>query len=132
MDRDSSQDIVSRLLTSMVRYTDLALRMRLRMEIAQWSSLPFETFPTSEKEESDDGEIPRCQHGKPCVKLTARTGENSGREFYKCSLPRDSGEQCDFFKWLDGDQVGDFSCTVASSVRSEDTSMDKPDIHLLW
>lgn len=50
----------------------------------------------------DDG-TPACEHGKRCVKLTARTGDNAGREFYKCSLPRDGGEQCDFFEWLDGE-----------------------------
>lgn len=49
-----------------------------------------------------DDEVPRCDHGKRCVKLAARNGDNAGREFYKCSLPRDSGEQCSFFQWLDG------------------------------
>lgn len=49
-----------------------------------------------------DDEVPLCEHGKPCVKLAARNGDNAGREFYKCSLPRDSEEQCSFFQWLDG------------------------------
>lgn len=63
--------------------------------------------------EDDDGGVPSCEHGQRCVKLTARTGDNAGREFYKCSLPRDGEEQCDFFQWLDGEVRPSFSsCTV--------------------
>lgn len=59
-----------------------------------------------EKEDDDgdnEGSSPRCEHGKACVKLTARTGDNAGREFYKCSLPRDGSDQCSFFQWVDGE-----------------------------
>ncbi|CAM9115402.1 unnamed protein product, partial [Choristocarpus tenellus] len=48
------------------------------------------------------GDGPVCEHGFACVKLTSRTEENFGREFYKCSLPKDSGDQCEFFEWVDG------------------------------
>ena len=48
-----------------------------------------------------DGSAPLCSgHGVPCRLLTASTAQNSGRQFYKCSLPE--GEQCDFFEWADG------------------------------
>ncbi|EEY68895.1 DNA topoisomerase, putative [Phytophthora infestans T30-4] len=45
-------------------------------------------------------DIPRCDdHGLPCVeKEVTRDGPNTGRMFYKCSLPQ--GEQCDFFAWV--------------------------------
>jgi hypothetical protein len=46
---------------------------------------------------------PLCPgHGLPCSSLTARSAANSGRRFYKCSLPE--GQQCDFFEWADGNQ----------------------------
>lgn len=48
-----------------------------------------------------DESAPLCSgHGVPCRLLTASTAQNSGRQFYKCSLPE--GEQCDFFEWADG------------------------------
>jgi len=43
-------------------------------------------------------EIPNCKHDKKSILLTCRSGINSGREFYKCSiLIKD--QQCDFFQW---------------------------------
>lgn len=56
--------------------------------------------------------MPVCDHGKRCVKLAARNGDNAGREFYKCSLPRDSEEQCSFFQWLDGQVRSDQEMVV--------------------
>ncbi|CAM9169362.1 unnamed protein product, partial [Scytosiphon promiscuus] len=52
--------------------------------------------------DADDG-VPRCEHGERCVKLVSRSDNNPGREFYKCSLPKDGGDQCGFFEWLDGE-----------------------------
>jgi len=44
---------------------------------------------------------PLCPgHNQPCCLLTANTAANSGRQFYKCSMPGD--EKCDFFEWADG------------------------------
>jgi hypothetical protein len=44
---------------------------------------------------------PLCPgHGQPCRLLTSGTSTNSGRQFYKCSLPQD--QACDFFEWADG------------------------------
>ena len=48
-------------------------------------------------------------HGVPCLKLTARSSANMGREFYKCALPDD--QKCDFFQWVDGIQ-GSWNPTV--------------------
>ncbi|KAK1804029.1 hypothetical protein P4O66_020068, partial [Electrophorus voltai] len=39
-------------------------------------------------------------HGRPSLlRVVAKAGENQGRHFYTCSLPR--GTQCNFFKWAD-------------------------------
>ncbi|KAM5312645.1 endonuclease 8-like 3 isoform 2-T2 [Glossophaga mutica] len=45
--------------------------------------------------------IPRCgQHHRPCVlRVVRKDGENKGRCFYACSLPREA--QCGFFEWAD-------------------------------
>jgi hypothetical protein len=51
----------------------------------------------------NDGDHPLCPgHGLPCRLLTANTSLNSGRQFYKCSLPE--GQSCDFFQWKDGEE----------------------------
>ncbi|XP_052018410.1 endonuclease 8-like 3 isoform X2 [Apodemus sylvaticus] len=44
---------------------------------------------------------PRCKmHGRHCVlRVVRKDGENKGRQFYACSLPR--GAQCGFFEWAD-------------------------------
>ncbi|XP_031195668.1 endonuclease 8-like 3 [Mastomys coucha] len=44
---------------------------------------------------------PRCKtHGRHCVlRVVRKDGENKGRQFYTCSLPR--GAQCGFFEWAD-------------------------------
>lgn len=48
---------------------------------------------------------PNCPgHSRPCRVLIASTATNSGRQFYKCSMPE--GEQCDFFEWVDGGDGG--------------------------
>ncbi|XP_076770265.1 endonuclease 8-like 3 isoform X2 [Arvicanthis niloticus] len=44
---------------------------------------------------------PLCKtHGRRCVlRVVRKDGENKGRQFYACSLPR--GAQCGFFEWAD-------------------------------
>ncbi|XP_060699110.1 endonuclease 8-like 3 isoform X1 [Hemiscyllium ocellatum] len=46
-------------------------------------------------------ETPRCKkHSRPCaLRLVKKEGDNKGRQFYVCSLPRES--QCDYFQWAD-------------------------------
>ncbi|CAM9139161.1 unnamed protein product [Ectocarpus sp. 13 AM-2016] len=58
--------------------------------------------------DNDDGcdGTPLCEHGERCVKLTSMSENNPGREFYKCPLPKNGGEQCGFFEWLDGEGNG--------------------------
>jgi hypothetical protein len=63
----------------------------------------------NDRSSSSDSTAPLCPgHSEPCVKLTCRQGDNSGKQFYKCSRHQDSGEQCDFFEWADGDDDGGF------------------------
>ncbi|XP_052005387.1 endonuclease 8-like 3 [Xyrauchen texanus] len=44
---------------------------------------------------------PCCKsHCRPCtLRVVTKEGENKGRQFYACSLPRET--QCNFFKWAD-------------------------------
>ncbi|CAN9514607.1 unnamed protein product [Ophioblennius macclurei] len=44
---------------------------------------------------------PRCaSHGRPAVlRVVHKDGENKGRHFYGCSLPRET--KCNFFEWAD-------------------------------
>ncbi|KFP97796.1 Endonuclease 8-like 3, partial [Leptosomus discolor] len=44
---------------------------------------------------------PRCsQHNRLCsLRVVRKDGENKGRQFYTCSLPRET--QCDYFQWAD-------------------------------
>nr|XP_042698019.1 endonuclease 8-like 3 isoform X3 [Chrysemys picta bellii] len=44
---------------------------------------------------------PRCsKHNRLCsLRVVRKEGENKGRQFYTCPLPR--GTQCDYFKWAD-------------------------------
>ncbi|KAM7111546.1 endonuclease 8-like 3 isoform 1-T1 [Molossus nigricans] len=44
---------------------------------------------------------PRCRgHGRPCaLRVVSKDGENKGRRFFACPLPR--GAQCGFFEWAD-------------------------------
>ncbi|XP_037382368.1 endonuclease 8-like 3 [Talpa occidentalis] len=44
---------------------------------------------------------PRCsKHGRLCIlRVVRKDGENKGRQFYACSLPREA--QCGFFQWAD-------------------------------
>ncbi|XP_078071578.1 endonuclease 8-like 3 isoform X2 [Mustelus asterias] len=46
-------------------------------------------------------EIPSCkEHGRPCaLRVVKKEGDNKGRQFYACSLPRQS--QCNYFQWAD-------------------------------
>uniref|UniRef100_A0A8C3VSN0 Endonuclease 8-like 3 n=1 Tax=Catagonus wagneri TaxID=51154 RepID=A0A8C3VSN0_9CETA len=48
-----------------------------------------------------DAGSPRCsKHGRPCVlRVVRKDGENKGRQFYACPLPREA--QCGFFEWAD-------------------------------
>ncbi|EPQ13999.1 Endonuclease 8-like 3, partial [Myotis brandtii] len=45
--------------------------------------------------------VPRCsQHRRLCVlRVVSKGGENKGRPFYTCPLPREA--QCGFFEWAD-------------------------------
>ncbi|KAM9191954.1 endonuclease 8-like 3 [Dugong dugon] len=45
--------------------------------------------------------IPRCsKHNRLCVlRVVRKDGENKGRQFYACPLPREA--QCGFFEWAD-------------------------------
>lgn len=61
-------------------------------------------------DDDDDDGVPRCtEHGERCVKLRSNSEKNPGREFFKCSRPKDGGDQCDFFQWLDGEVGGSSS-----------------------
>ncbi|MEE6460924.1 hypothetical protein FKM82_001137 [Ascaphus truei] len=44
---------------------------------------------------------PHCsKHERPCaLQVVKKDGDNKGRQFYGCSLPRES--RCEFFKWAD-------------------------------
>ncbi|KAG7461800.1 hypothetical protein MATL_G00195040 [Megalops atlanticus] len=45
--------------------------------------------------------VPCCAtHQRPCtLRVVRKQGENTGRQFYVCSLPRE--RQCEFFEWAD-------------------------------
>ncbi|XP_067243974.1 endonuclease 8-like 3 isoform X1 [Chanodichthys erythropterus] len=54
--------------------------------------------------QSNDASLPTTpccsSHHRPCtVRVVTKEGENKGRQFYTCSLPR--GTQCNFFEWAD-------------------------------
>ena len=54
---------------------------------------------------ANNEDAPCCPaHNLPCRLLTANTERNMGRQFYKCSMPE--GQQCDFFEWVDGNEMG--------------------------
>eukprot|EP00070_Physeter_catodon_P030181 XP_028337075.1 endonuclease 8-like 3 isoform X5 [Physeter catodon] len=50
---------------------------------------------------SSNAGSPRCsKHDRPCVlQVVRKDGENKGRHFYACPLPREA--QCGFFEWAD-------------------------------
>ncbi|XP_072262185.1 endonuclease 8-like 3 isoform X2 [Pyxicephalus adspersus] len=50
---------------------------------------------------SPHAKSPLCsKHKRPCVlQVVRKDGENKGRQFYSCSLPRES--RCEFFEWAD-------------------------------
>ncbi|CAM4614963.1 unnamed protein product [Leuciscus chuanchicus] len=54
--------------------------------------------------ESNEASLPTTpccsSHHRPCnLRVVNKEGENRGRQFYTCSLPR--GTQCNFFEWAD-------------------------------
>ncbi|XP_016150625.1 endonuclease 8-like 3 isoform X1 [Sinocyclocheilus grahami] len=54
--------------------------------------------------QSNDTSLPTtpcCKsHHRPCtLRVVTKEGENKGRQFYTCSLPRET--QCNFFEWAD-------------------------------
>uniref|UniRef100_A0A8D0GZI8 Endonuclease 8-like 3 n=1 Tax=Sphenodon punctatus TaxID=8508 RepID=A0A8D0GZI8_SPHPU len=46
-------------------------------------------------------DIPRCsKHNRFCIlRVVRKDGENKGRQFYACPLPRET--RCDYFEWAD-------------------------------
>ncbi|KAL2089204.1 hypothetical protein ACEWY4_016103 [Coilia grayii] len=54
-----------------------------------------------ESHSSSSLKLPCCtSHGRPCVlRVVNKDGENRGRQFYCCSLPREN--KCNFFEWAD-------------------------------
>ncbi|XP_068388318.1 endonuclease 8-like 3 isoform X2 [Eschrichtius robustus] len=56
---------------------------------------------TTDGPRSLNASSPRCsKHDCPCVlRVVRKDGENKGRHFYACPLPRDA--QCGFFEWAD-------------------------------
>ncbi|XP_051716439.1 endonuclease 8-like 3 [Ctenopharyngodon idella] len=59
---------------------------------------------SSRHTQSNDASLPTTpccnSHHRPCtVRVVTKEGENKGRQFYTCSLPR--GTQCNFFEWAD-------------------------------
>lgn len=70
------------------------------------SKIPYDAGGGSYHDTSRNADgAPNCPgHGRPCRVLTASTATNSGRQFYKCSMPE--GEQCDYFEWVDGGDSG--------------------------
>ena len=57
-------------------------------------------------------DVPLCLgHNERCRIYTAGTEKNIGRQFYKC--PRQEGEQCDYFEWVDGmdGNLNETTCT---------------------
>ncbi|XP_076144311.1 endonuclease 8-like 3 [Alosa pseudoharengus] len=64
---------------------------------------PVSAPPAKRKQDghSSPPRIPSCaSHGRPCVlRVVNKDGENRGRQFYCCALPRDT--KCNFFEWAD-------------------------------
>ncbi|XP_039520416.1 endonuclease 8-like 3 isoform X2 [Pimephales promelas] len=59
---------------------------------------------TSRGTQSNEASLPTTpccnSHHRPCnLRVVSKEGENKGRQFYTCSLPR--GTQCNFFEWAD-------------------------------
>jgi hypothetical protein len=53
------------------------------------------------------GEGPTCRCGTPSIIRTSRQPQSEGREFYACPKDRNSGQNCDFFKWVDEINTGE-------------------------
>ncbi|XP_021026598.1 endonuclease 8-like 3 [Mus caroli] len=49
--------------------------------------------------ESDGSPLCKMHHRRCVLRVVRKDGENKGRQFYACSLPR--GAQCGFFEWAD-------------------------------
>ena len=43
----------------------------------------------------------QCFCKQDCLVLTCRTGDNEGRQFYKCGKDREDPANCGLFKWAD-------------------------------
>lgn len=66
----------------------------------------------------DNTSAPLCSgHNLPCILLTARSEQNSGRQFYKCRLP---DQPCDFFEWADGGRGCHYPPTTTTSPNAGD------------
>uniref|UniRef100_A0A674C1R1 Endonuclease 8-like 3 n=1 Tax=Salmo trutta TaxID=8032 RepID=A0A674C1R1_SALTR len=64
-------------------------------------SPPQNNAPTGVTQTQSPPSNPCCaSHGRPSVlRLVTKQGDNKGRQFYTCSLPRET--QCKFFEWAD-------------------------------
>ncbi|XP_063044667.1 endonuclease 8-like 3 [Engraulis encrasicolus] len=64
---------------------------------------PYQYHGSNRKENhsSSSPKIPCCtSHGRACVlRVVNKDGENRGRQFYSCALPRET--KCNFFEWAD-------------------------------
>ncbi|CDQ74090.1 unnamed protein product [Oncorhynchus mykiss] len=64
-------------------------------------SPPQNNAPSGSTQTQSPPSNPCCvSHGRPSVlRLVTKQGDNKGRQFYTCSLPRET--QCKFFEWAD-------------------------------
>ncbi|NXP04973.1 NEIL3 Endonuclease, partial [Thinocorus orbignyianus] len=70
------------------------------------SNFPHYSLPganTTDNAHTLSAAHPRCvTHGRPCrLRMVRKEGENKGRWFYSCALPRE--KQCQHFQWADLD-----------------------------
>ncbi|KAL1773105.1 endonuclease 8-like 3 [Sigmodon hispidus] len=65
------------------------------------SNSELQTNKTDDAAASVNAGRPRCKkHNRLCVlRVVRKAGENKGRQFYACPLPREA--QCGFFEWAD-------------------------------
>ena len=52
-----------------------------------------------------NGNVCECHHGRLAAIRTAKTRRNLGRRFYSCSLSQTDVDNCQFFRWVEEDQV---------------------------
>ncbi|KAI5062125.1 hypothetical protein GOP47_0022664 [Adiantum capillus-veneris] len=70
----------------------------------EWCDVSSSTSLTALREDGDSDTSSKilCPCGAgACVKLTAKTEKNMGRQFYRCPLSLCKGKGCSFFKWCD-------------------------------